>query len=163
MIFGAGPIGLLTALVARHRGAGDVVLVEPNAWRRGVAESYGFPVLPSDDTTPERIRERTAGRGGPRLRLGRAPERRRRADRRRADPGHDRHRRRLQVAPAVDLRALNFAEHRLIGTRVYAPDDFATAIDLIERDALALSRLPPAPSPRLGGRRLPRPPRARAA
>ena len=42
VVQGAGPIGLLTAQHARHAGAGRVVIVEPNAARRGAATALGF-------------------------------------------------------------------------------------------------------------------------
>ncbi|MFE3142561.1 zinc-binding dehydrogenase [Streptomyces scopuliridis] len=143
VVFGAGPIGLFTALVARRGGAGDVLIVEPNAWRRGIAERYGFATLAAGEDTPALIRERTRGEG---------------ADLVFDSAGHPAVALQLTEAariqgtivvvgvyktpPAVDLRTVNFAEHRLIGTRVYTRDDFITAIGLIETDELGLSALP---------------------
>src|SRR5450759_2237576 len=43
-VYGAGPIGILTALVARHAGAA-VVITEPSPWRREVAAQLGFTVV----------------------------------------------------------------------------------------------------------------------
>ncbi|MEV6154470.1 alcohol dehydrogenase catalytic domain-containing protein [Nonomuraea sp. NPDC052129] len=142
-IYGGGPIGLFTALVARHEGAGEVMIVEPNAWRRKIAERYGFTVLDSDMGTPDAIRERTSGDG---------------ADVVFDSAGHPAVARQLTEAariqgtivivgvykspPEVDLRTVNFAEHRLIGTRVYTRDDFAAAVELIEGDELDLAALP---------------------
>ncbi len=142
-VYGAGPIGLLTALVVRYRGAGDVVLVEPNNWRRGVAERYGFTVLPFGAETPAEIRRRSAGNG---------------ADIVFDSAGHPAVALQLtetariqgtivivgvyKSPPAVDLRTVNFAEHHVIGTRVYGCADFAAATELIETDALSLSDLP---------------------
>jgi threonine dehydrogenase-like Zn-dependent dehydrogenase len=40
-IFGGGPIGLLFLLLFRAAGAGAVYVIEPAAWRRGVAEQCG--------------------------------------------------------------------------------------------------------------------------
>ncbi|WP_329060763.1 zinc-dependent alcohol dehydrogenase [Streptomyces sp. NBC_01429] len=143
VVFGAGPIGLFTALVARRGGAGDVLIVEPNAWRREIAERYGFATLAAGDDTPALIRERTGGEG---------------ADLVFDSAGHPSVALQLTGAariqgtivvvgvyktpPPVDLRTVNFAEHRLIGTRVYTRDDFITAIGLIETDELGLSTLP---------------------
>ncbi len=45
LVIGGGAIGLLVALVARHAGAGRVVISEPNAYRRGVAENLGFDTI----------------------------------------------------------------------------------------------------------------------
>jgi len=44
LVVGAGPIGLLIAVVARHAGA-DVLLVELDAYRKSLAESLGFTVI----------------------------------------------------------------------------------------------------------------------
>src|SRR5450759_5919058 len=43
-VYGAGPIGILTALVALHAGAA-VVITEPSPWRREVAAQLGFTVV----------------------------------------------------------------------------------------------------------------------
>src|ERR1035437_7639723 len=49
-VYGAGPIGILTALVARHAGAAAVVITEPSPWRREVAARLRFTVVPADST-----------------------------------------------------------------------------------------------------------------
>jgi threonine 3-dehydrogenase len=41
LVSGAGPIGLMAAAVVRHAGARFVVVSEPNAFRRGLAERIG--------------------------------------------------------------------------------------------------------------------------
>ena len=41
LVTGAGPIGLMAVAVARHAGARHVVVSEPNAYRRGLAERMG--------------------------------------------------------------------------------------------------------------------------
>ena len=43
VVVGGGPVGLLIAVTARQAG-GDVLLVEPNAYRRSVAAELGFAV-----------------------------------------------------------------------------------------------------------------------
>jgi len=43
VVVGGGPVGLLIAVTARQAG-GDVLLVEPNAYRRSVAADLGFAV-----------------------------------------------------------------------------------------------------------------------
>ncbi|MEU1302989.1 zinc-dependent alcohol dehydrogenase [Streptomyces shenzhenensis] len=142
-VFGAGPIGLLTALVARHRGAHRIILVEPNAWRRDVAEQRGFTVLPAGPEAPERVRDLTGGDGADIVfdSAGHASVALQVTDAARIQGT-------IVVAgvhkqpPAVDLRAVNFAEQRLIGTRVYAREDFLAAIGLLEKDELRLATLP---------------------
>src|SRR3954449_9040094 len=44
VVIGGGPIGLLIALAARARGA-SILVVEPNANRRALAEEFGLAVL----------------------------------------------------------------------------------------------------------------------
>jgi 2-desacetyl-2-hydroxyethyl bacteriochlorophyllide A dehydrogenase len=43
-VIGAGPIGLLTAIAARHAGAGTLTFSEPSQQRADVARSFGFAV-----------------------------------------------------------------------------------------------------------------------
>jgi threonine 3-dehydrogenase len=45
LISGAGPIGLMAIAVVRHAGARFVVVSEPNAFRRGLAERMGATVV----------------------------------------------------------------------------------------------------------------------
>lgn len=54
VVVGAGPVGLLVALVARHTGA-DVAIVEPRPVRREVAERYGLTAAATDRSGLERI------------------------------------------------------------------------------------------------------------
>jgi L-iditol 2-dehydrogenase len=58
-IFGAGPIGISTAVAARCRGAGRVLLAEPVAERRALAEEMGFEALDIEDDPVQRLRELT--------------------------------------------------------------------------------------------------------
>jgi Zinc-binding dehydrogenase len=64
-ITGAGVVGLLTALFARHHGAEEVVLLDETPTRRATAEALGFPSL---DPTPQdpAIPLKTRWRHGPR-------------------------------------------------------------------------------------------------
>jgi (R,R)-butanediol dehydrogenase / meso-butanediol dehydrogenase / diacetyl reductase len=56
LVVGGGPIGLLIAMVARRYGA-DVLLVEPDGYRRSVADSLGLAHL---DPTAEEVGEAVA-------------------------------------------------------------------------------------------------------
>jgi threonine 3-dehydrogenase len=44
LVSGAGPIGLMATAVARHAGARYIVVSEPNAFRRGLAERMGATI-----------------------------------------------------------------------------------------------------------------------
>jgi len=60
-IFGAGPIGLSTAVAARCRGAGRILIAEPVAERRALAEEMGFETVDIEADPVERITETTDG------------------------------------------------------------------------------------------------------
>jgi 2-desacetyl-2-hydroxyethyl bacteriochlorophyllide A dehydrogenase len=142
-VFGGGPIGLFVALVARHQGAGHVLIVEPNPWRQSVARSYGFVVADSGSDPVEEVRTFTGGDG---------------ADVVFDSAGHPSVASAVTAAAriggtvmivgvykepaAIDLRTVNFAELRILGTRVYAEEDFAAAVRLLADDALNLRELP---------------------
>jgi (R,R)-butanediol dehydrogenase / meso-butanediol dehydrogenase / diacetyl reductase len=64
VVQGAGPIGLLTAQNARHAGARDVVVVEPNAARRAQATTLGFAhVFEPGDAFRQFVLDATDGMG----------------------------------------------------------------------------------------------------
>lgn len=143
LIFGAGPIGILTALVARHAGAASVLIAEPSDERRAVAAALGFDTVPAGVDPVVAVREATGGEG---------------ADIVFDSAAHP------SVAAAlgkavrvlgtvvlvgvykrpteVDLQALTFAEITVVGVRVYTRDNVRRAVELLEQDALALGRLP---------------------
>jgi 2-desacetyl-2-hydroxyethyl bacteriochlorophyllide A dehydrogenase len=142
-VFGGGPIGLFVALVARHQGAGNVLIIEPNPWRQSVARSYGFEVANPGSDPVEEVRNVTAGDG---------------ADIVFDSAGHPSVASAVTAAAriggtimvvgvykepaAIDLRTVNFAELRILGTRVYAEKDFREAVRLLADDALNLRELP---------------------
>lgn len=61
-VYGLGPVGQMCARIARHRGAGLVIGVDPVPERRAMAERHGVTTLGLDDPVG-RIRELTDGRG----------------------------------------------------------------------------------------------------
>ena len=65
LIAGGGPIGLLTLLSARHKGAGTIVLSETTAGRRRLAKQLGADVVvdPAAVTLGDVVREHTDGLG----------------------------------------------------------------------------------------------------
>jgi (R,R)-butanediol dehydrogenase/meso-butanediol dehydrogenase/diacetyl reductase len=64
-VFGAGPIGLVTAAALRAAGAGKVVVVEPAAARKAKAAGAGADEIldPTDIDVPDAIRDLTGGAG----------------------------------------------------------------------------------------------------
>ncbi|MGO1383442.1 MAG: zinc-dependent alcohol dehydrogenase [Arachnia sp.] len=142
-VYGAGPIGVLTALVARHEGAGTVVITEPSPWRRQVAESMGFTVVPEGSSMMETLSALTDGEG---------------ADTTFDSAAHPSVAAEVnavtrvlgrivvvgvykQPAP-IDLQAVCFKEQSMVGVRVYTTSDVTRAIELIASDALGLEKFP---------------------
>lgn len=142
-VLGAGPIGILTALVARHAGAARVVVAEPSAWRRSVAADLGLDVVPEGGTLTGSVRDVTGGEG---------------ADVVFDSAGHPAVAPELTTAtrvlgrivvvgvhkqPApIDLRDVCFKEQTLLGVRVYTTEDVDRAIELLASGALGLDRFP---------------------
>lgn len=141
-IYGAGPIGVLTAMVSKQAGAKHIVIAEPNQWRRDKAQELGFTSVAGTPELTEKVKELTGGEG---------------ADVTFDSAGHP------AVAPdladvtrvlgtigivgvhknlaEVDLRAVCFKEQTIIGMRVYTTEDFANAIAMIA-EGLDLSGFP---------------------
>ena len=142
-VYGAGPIGVLTALVARHAGAAHVVISEPSAWRRDVASGLGLTVVAPDSTMAQTLAPLTDGEG---------------ADVTFDSAAHPsvaaevtavtRVRGRIVVVGVykqptpIDLQAVCFLEQTVVGVRVYTSADMTRAIDLIATGVLDLERFP---------------------
>ena len=64
-VYGLGPIGQMTARIARHRGAATVIGVDGVAERLAMASRHGIETIDASahDDVPALIRERTDGRG----------------------------------------------------------------------------------------------------
>ncbi|RJK96298.1 zinc-dependent alcohol dehydrogenase [Vallicoccus soli] len=64
-IMGLGPVGQMAGRIARHLGVERVIGVEPEAYRRALAQRHGIEVLdPADvDDTAAALIEMTGGRG----------------------------------------------------------------------------------------------------
>jgi len=142
-VYGAGPIGILTAMVARHAGAAAVVITEPSPWRREVATSLGFTVVQNGATMTATLSPLTQGEGAditfdtaahPSVAVELAAATRVRG--------------RIVVVGVykqptpLDLQAVCFKEQTVIGVRVYTSADVTRAIELIATDALGLDRFP---------------------
>ena len=131
-VLGAGPIGLLTALVARLSGAGRVLISEKEPYRLRVARSFGLDAVDAGKENPAAaVEEMTGGVGmdivyeaaGAEETVLLAPS----LCRVRGEV--------VQIAmPKVprllDIVTFTFRELRMTGVRVYAPFDFQRAIAL---------------------------------
>ena len=142
VILGAGPIGMLIALVARAAGA-QVLLSEINPQRLALARELGFDVVnPLELDLPAFVVEKTGGAGADVVFEVSGSQAGATAMTQLA-----RTRGRIVVVaiysqqPNIDLFRFFWRELRLCGARVYEPEDFEKALQLASEKSLPLERL----------------------
>lgn len=64
LISGSGPVGMVLSRLVTLLGASDVVVVEPNPYRRQLAADLGAHTLTLEDDVVEVCRDRSGNRGG---------------------------------------------------------------------------------------------------
>jgi threonine dehydrogenase-like Zn-dependent dehydrogenase len=130
-VLGAGPIGLLTALVAKQRGIPHVLISDVLPSRVELATSIGLDAVAAGLELRARIMDLTAQNG---------------ADIVYECAGHPSSAKEMTAITRprgvivnlgvfkdpveVDMQALNFKEIQILGSRVYARKDFQTALDM---------------------------------
>ena len=132
VVIGGGPIGILVAMVARDAG-GKVVISEVNPSRLAIAQKLGFDTInPIEQDLPAEINKRTNSKGAEVVFEVSGTQ-----------PGVDAmttvaasKARLVMVAihatkPTVDLFQFFWRELKLIGVRVYEPEDYEKAISVI--------------------------------
>jgi 2-desacetyl-2-hydroxyethyl bacteriochlorophyllide A dehydrogenase len=137
LVIGGGPIGMLVAMVARQHG-GNVTITEVSEHRLKIAESLGFKTLnPLKVNVPEAIYAATGNKGADVV-----------FEVSGSQPGVDTmteacatRARIVMVAihatkPQVDLFKFFWREIELLGARVYEPQDFEQAIEMIASGAI---------------------------
>lgn len=137
VVIGGGPIGVLVAMVARDAG-GKVVISEVNETRLAIAQKLGFDTVnPAKTDLKEDITSRTAGKGADVVFEVSGTQ-----------PGVDAmtavaatRGRICMVAihakkPQVDMFQFFWRELQLIGARVYEPQDYENAIELVAGGAI---------------------------
>ncbi|WP_174733226.1 zinc-dependent alcohol dehydrogenase [Mesobacillus harenae] len=141
LIVGGGPIGLITALAAKLKGA-HVIISEINPFRIGVAQKYGFDVIKGDQNFLEQINEKTNRRG--------------------ADVSIEATGTNIGLVSCIegtgikgtvviaglpkkkadfDIYRIIAKELTLVGTRVYNRDDYLEAIEMINAEKIDLEPL----------------------
>jgi (R,R)-butanediol dehydrogenase/meso-butanediol dehydrogenase/diacetyl reductase len=148
-VIGAGPMGLLTALVARGSGAERVLIVEREPVRIALAKEFGLEVVSLNEVDPvEAVMNATRGRGadvvfeaaGSDSSALLAPK----ACRVRGQVV-------LIAIPKkpvpMDLVTITFRELSLVGVRVYEPYDFERAMSFLNNSKLDFGRLLSTPFP----------------
>ncbi len=132
VVIGGGPIGVLVAMVARDAG-GNVVISEVNPNRLAIAQKLGFDTVnPADEDLAAVINARTGDKGADVVFEVSGTQ-----------PGVDAmtavaatRARIVMVAihatkPQIDLFQFFWRELKLIGARVYEPEDYEKAIAVI--------------------------------
>jgi threonine dehydrogenase-like Zn-dependent dehydrogenase len=122
VVLGAGPIGLLTALVAKSRGVSSVLISDVRPSRLAMATALGLTAVPAGEELEETVRKATSGDG--------------------ADLVFE-----CAGAPATAAAMTQLVRSRgtivnlgvfkkpievILGSRVYSRADFEAAIDLAE-------------------------------
>ena len=138
VVIGGGPIGILVASVARDAGA-EVLVSEVNPNRLAIAREIGFDTVnPLEENLESEVNARTDGKGADVVfevsgtQAGVDAMTAVGATRARI----------VMVAiharrPEIDLFQFFWRELRLIGARVYEPEDYEKAISIIERGGVA--------------------------
>jgi 2-desacetyl-2-hydroxyethyl bacteriochlorophyllide A dehydrogenase len=142
-VLGGGPIGLLTALVARESGAREVVISEVRDYRLQLAEEFGFQTLDAGRTdVSDEVRRLTDGRGADIVyEAAGFPESMLLAPRLCRVRGELILISMPKQPREMDIVAITFSEITLKGIRVYAPYDFNRAIDLLSKRKFKLGKL----------------------
>ena len=133
-MLGAGPIGILTALVARSRGIPNVLISDVLPSRLELARSLGLTTIPAGEELRTRVMELSHQNG---------------ADLVIECAGHPSSAREMtslvrsrgvvinlsvfKKPVEIDMQAVNFKEIEILGSRVYEREDFRSAIDLAMR------------------------------
>ncbi|HEY1985638.1 MAG TPA: alcohol dehydrogenase catalytic domain-containing protein [Terracidiphilus sp.] len=131
VVLGAGPIGLLTALVAQARGASHVIISDVLPSRQRLAESLGLHAIKAGAELLAEVMRMSDANG---------------ADVLFECAGHPSSAREMtslvrsrativnlgvfKTPVEVDMQAVNFKEIEILGSRVYERKDFQGAIDL---------------------------------
>ncbi|HEB31220.1 MAG TPA: zinc-binding dehydrogenase [Spirochaetes bacterium] len=143
VVQGAGPIGMLTAMVARIAGASGVALTEVRKYRLELAEKLGFIALdPAKYDVVKEIKSLTNNRGAD-IVVNAAPVRQAAEQMTKLiRPGGKIVVFALYKEPAVvDLLNLTFTEGHVVGSRVYSEIDFERAADLVRSGKLDVGPL----------------------
>jgi threonine dehydrogenase-like Zn-dependent dehydrogenase len=138
VVLGAGPIGLLTALVARARGVPQVLVSDVLPHRLELAEQLGLHAVPAGEALHAEVMRRSENNG---------------ADIVYECTGHPSAAREMtalarsrgaivnlgvfKTPTEVDMQAVNFKEIEIFGSRVYERCDFEEAIRLAAKLPLA--------------------------
>jgi len=144
-VVGAGPMGLLNALIAKDLCGARVVIVEVDAQRRSRADSFGFETVdPAERNPVEAVRSMTGGRGVDQVILAagavaavpEAMELSRPGGRVMLFGGFPQ-----GQTVAIDPNLIHYKQVTLLGGSGFAPEHFFRAGELINSRAFNLSQM----------------------
>lgn len=143
VIIGCGPIGLLVGLVAKHSGAGRVMVTDISPYRIAKAQELGFITLDARKAdVPQEIKSLTGGKGADVVfEVAGTPITAKQMTEAAKIQGQIVVVSLFKQPPTVDLSAMHFKELSLMTTRCYSRTDFQTAIQLMAGDQVHVSRL----------------------
>lgn len=134
-VTGLGPMGLLTALMLKDAGVSKLICVEANEQRAEYGRKLGLTVInPKETDSVPYILDHTAGEGvdilveasgSPFVAKDMTEMAGVRAEILLLSV--------FKEPAAIDLRAINFKEQKLVGTRVYTKLDFKDAIEYVDK------------------------------
>lgn len=130
LVIGGGPIGFLIAAVAKFAGAREIVVIEPNAFRRTVIDKLGVITLALEES--DKVMELTNYDGADIVfEAAGVPGTIESAVKYCKIRGQIVNAGVFKHPAPVDLQRVNFAELDIIGTRVYSQEAFRAAAKLI--------------------------------
>jgi (R,R)-butanediol dehydrogenase/meso-butanediol dehydrogenase/diacetyl reductase len=139
VIVGLGNIGLLAVLVARAKGAGEIIAVGKYAARQELARAYGATVVlePDDPALQARVLDRTHGVGAPLvLEAAGTPSSLRTAVASARKGGKIVILGVMHEEVALDFKSILMHEKQILGSIIYRRPDFAEAIEILSRGGL---------------------------
>ncbi|SNS26529.1 zinc-dependent alcohol dehydrogenase [Tropicimonas sediminicola] len=143
VVTGAGPIGVLTAIVLKHSGASRIVISDVDQARLDLCRSFGFETVNvAKDNLVEHIDATTDGEGVDIVFECSGVESAAAEMTRLARVGGTICMTGIHKAPrSVDLRDINFKEQILIGSRVYTKREFEMSVAYAETLAEDLAKV----------------------
>ena len=131
VVIGAGPIGLLSALVARARGVEEIIISDPTPFRRELAASLGLTAVAAGDELKALVEAMTFGEGADLvLECAGATAAAQQMTAVVRPRGTIINLGVFKKPVNVDMQAVNFKELTILGSRVYRRQDFVEAVEL---------------------------------
>jgi len=142
-IFGAGPIGMLVAMVTREAGASKILVTDINDYRLGLAKELGFDVFDAKRGDTKSFFLEYFGEEGADIsfELAASPQTIKWALDITKIRGTILSGGIFKSPPQVDLQKLTLKEQYLVGTRVYTFADFEKAIQLLSKLDFSVEKL----------------------